>query len=636
MISRLLFYFFLSSFFYQSYSQVVGTTDKKAQKLFDKGKEYVAERNFLEAVESFKKAIKRDSGYSEAYYNLASIYTLYRIQDTTFIYLDLYAKVTPMTAIPVNRALVLARNYFQYGMYQQAGKYIDYAYDSNKQLFVSFNNSLLKQSIEYSIDNYQENKSEQFQILPESVNKYYTQYFPAITIDNSSLVYTKRDGYDPGFDEDLVITNWNGKNWTESTELSENIDSQNNEGAATISADGRMLIFTSCDEGKTFGSCDLFFAKKKGMTWSIPYNMGDAVNSVYWESQPSLSADGKTLYFSSNRPGGNGLRDIWYTEQKNGYWTKPKNLGRKINTPADETTPYIHVNNQSLFFSSNGHVGFGGYDLYVTEKSAGEWSKPTNLGSEVNDFHDQVSWVLTADGSLAYYAYESTTEDKGRSYIVSKEIENDSIINKTAAYVTGRIRDSKTKKPLKANIKLYDLETSNVDYNTESDIISGLYFIALTEGKEYGFYISSPGYVFEDFHFEPKEREGLQPDTLNVFLDPIEKGKSMVLENIYFKFDSYELEIKSRSELIEVADFINENGLYVLIEGHTDQMGTDEYNVELSNNRARSVYNYLIDLGVSKDQLRYKGYGSKRPLFQTKDKYSANRRIEFKIVDKKS
>lgn len=624
----------LFPFFFSLAQRDLGTNDRRAIKFFDRANEAISNRNFAEGLEYYNRAIERDPDFREAHYRLFATHNLLRNLDTAFYYLRKYEKLVDPTKISGRDAFVLAREFYERAYYGKAHRYIMLADSLNARLFDSYLNSLLKESIIYSAANYSESIQVDKQPLPPNVNKFFTQYFPVVTIDEKMLIFTRRNGYQVNYDEDLVVSYYRNGEWSEAESISENINSRYNEGAATISADGRVLIFTSCDQGKTFGSCDLFISTRKGMLWSKPFNMGSRVNSPYWDSQPSLSADGKTLYFSSERPGGMGRKDIWMSERLESGWTKPENLGGKINTPGNEITPYIHVNGRTLFLSSDGRPGFGRLDLFVAQKEDTLWSKPVNLGTAVNNNEDQLSWVLNADGSRAYYSEEFLTgEGALRSDIVKINVEADSLIVEKSAYITGRVRDKETKKPLKATIRLYDLESSKREYNTDSDPVSGIYFIALNEGKEYGVYVSSEGYLFEDFHFEPKERVGLQPDTLNIYLEPIKEGSSFILENVYFEFDSYELSSKSQSELQEVAEFVQGNELNVMVEGHTDLKGSDEYNQTLSENRARTVYEYLLTLGVPRSQLQYKGLGSSQPISTSKDEQQLNRRIQFKIVN---
>ncbi len=264
------------------------------------------------------------------------------------------------------------------------------------------------------------------------------------------------------------------------------------------------------------------------------------MNSKNWDSQPSLGADGNTLYFSSDRPGGVGKRDIWYTQRVDILGLNPKTWG--IITQKDDVTPFIHTNGENLIFASNGRVGFGGYDLFMSEQKESKWQAPNNLGNSVNNNLDQLSFIISADGSMAYFSQEFKKADgKLRSQIVQWPIANDSLVKNTSSYIFGRVTDAVSQEALKAKIELFDIFTNELKYSTYSDSISGEYFFALNEGLSYGVYARAKGYFFEDFRFDIQNSSSGQPDTLDIILSPLEVGASMILENIYFELASYEL-----------------------------------------------------------------------------------------------
>jgi Tol biopolymer transport system component len=283
----------------------------------------------------------------------------------------------------------------------------------------------------------------------------------------------------------------NGK-WTHPESISKNINTRLNEGTCTISADGRKLIFTSCTGRDGIGSCDLYETKKIGSDWTTPKNLGRNVNSVEWESQPSLSADGRTLYFVSDRRSGLGRRDIWIsTTDENGNWTKAVNAGKQINSQFDEISPFIHANNRTLFFASNGLPGFGGYDLFSTDKDSTAWTMPKNIGAPINDNEDQFSLFITADGKKGYYSHEETLESGfSKSKIFEMVIPEESQIEFRSNYVKGIIRDKDDKHPISAKIELINIRRNRVESLVDSDSITGEYLMVLTHGAEYAHYLN--------------------------------------------------------------------------------------------------------------------------------------------------
>ncbi len=473
--------------------------------------------------------------------------------------------------------------------------------------------------------------------LPKEINRYGLQYFPVLTIDERTIIYTKRDSNSQGADEDIVFSVKSDSGWTMAQSLSDKINSDQNEGASTVSADGRTLIFTSCDDGRTYGSCDLFISQKVGNEWSEPVNLGAVVNSSSWDSQPSLSADGRTLYFSSNRPGGYGKRDIWVSRYDKDKWSVPVNLGESINGSDDEITPTIHANGQLLFFSSKSHLGLGGYDLFYSTKQNKIWEPAVNLSYPINTHNDEISIYVTPNGRFALYAKE--TQESGRvikSEIVKTKLLSGFLDVKPTSYITGRVFDEESGVSLHANLKLMNLQDSAEVYITSSDPSSGVYFLSITANTRYGVFIDMKNYLFDNLSIESKDNSILNPDTIDIALKPIKVGNSIVLENLYFDFDSYHLTENSQQELKELSAYLKENPeLSFVIEGHTDASGANDYNHSLSLKRAQQVVDYLSAHGIAKTRMRAVGYGSTKPVSNetSLSRSAVDRRIVFRIVE---
>jgi len=460
-----------------------------------------------------------------------------------------------------------------------------------------------------------------------------------LTVDEQQLFFTKRSGQSVSYDEDIYrsVRNADGY-WTIPESISPNINTPHNEGTCSISADGRVLIFTSCDNRRGYGSCDLFISEKTGMEWSTPKNLGHIVNSPSWDSQPALSADGNTLYFISDRPGGVGRRDIWVSRKSpDGEWGQPVNLGPAINTREDEVSPFIHSNGQTLYFSSVGYPGFGGYDLYKSEKFHGEWSKPENLGYPVNTHEDQVSLFVTASGKKAYYSLDQYTEGGYPiSRIYSFDIPEEISVTNKSYYVKGRVTDKENGNPLMSRLELWDIEKDEWMSYTFSDSLTGDYYMVLTEGSEYAFYINKKGYMLETRNFTIEKGHEIDPLVIDFQLARLVEGEHSVLNNIFFDLDSYDLKEKSYTELNRISEFLKSNpDVRIEISGHTDNTGSEEYNLDLSNKRAETVFNYLIEKGFTLERITFKGYGQSKPAFpnDTEENRSKNRRIEFLVIE---
>jgi len=335
------------------------------------------------------------------------------------------------------------------------------------------------------------------------------------------------------------------------------------------------------------------------------------------------------------------MRDIYVSHlSEDGKWEKPKNLGTEINTAQDEVSPFIHVNGQTLFFASTGYPGFGGFDLYQTEKNGEAWTPPVNLGYPLNTYGDQVSLFMTADGTKGYYSLEKGREGVDyTSTLMEFDVPESIRVKNRSNFVKGIIRDAETRQVLSAEVELFDLNEQKREYSVQSDAVTGEYMMVLTEGSEYALYVDKEGYLFESFtfnytdDFHPSLK--LEPIYIDIYLQPIKAGKETVLNNIFFDTDQYVLKPKSKTELEKVIRFLKENpDIRIRINGHTDDVGTEEYNEQLSLNRAKAVYEYLIETSISSGRLDYKGFGETKPIAANDSEINRqkNRRIAFEII----
>lgn len=587
----------------------------------EKGNVALKQRDFAMAKDCFSEAIGLDSLYGEAYLKLIGVISALKRPEEAHQLRLLYTQKLPTASIAPQVWNQLASYFFAKGAYAQAD---DFIRQSAKV------DSLLYKSILFSLDQMQNRDSLLIRELPPQVNRYAFQYLPTLTVDNRTLIFTARSSNTS--DENIVMSQFDGQKWSVADILSPAVFSRFNEGACSISADGRTLIFTSCEGRQSYGNCDLYITKKIGEDWQDPENLGRRVNSTSWDSQPTLSADGKTLYFVSNQTGGMGGRDIWVTKWEAEGWSYPKNLGALINTPLDETTPFIHSNNETLFFSSNGHVGLGGFDLFKVEINALP-HKVINLGYPINTHQEEVSLVLSSDGLQAFFAKEEATGGViTSSKLVTFEVPVQKMLVSGATYVTGTIRDISSKEPIEASMEIIDLMTRERVYTTMSDAKSGRYYMVLPQNRTFGVFIEKQNYLFEDLSFATLNKAS---DTLDIYLQPLSKGAKMVLENIYFAFDSDELDSTSYEELARVAVLLkNHPHLKVEISGHTDNVGPKTYNVLLSERRAKQVSDALHKMGIPIGQLKYRGFGDIEPISSnsTEDGRKRNRRIQFQIL----
>jgi OmpA-OmpF porin, OOP family len=618
------------------------STNKKAIKLFEQSESALLQRNFDLAVDLLTKSLDKDPNFIEAHLRLASTYrTLLLAPKAEFHYAEII-RIDPENKKLAGAYFALAEILHRKGEYEKAYQYVtkfselvgtmDPRVKADVQkltLSTDFARKAVKNPLEFKPE-----------LLPPPINSFMMQYFPVLTIDQNTLIFTRRLGNRANDDEDIVISTRKSmtEHWSEPTSISPNINSIYNEGTTAISADGRTLIFTSCHGRPSFGSCDLYVSYKIGDEWSEPENMGNNINSGAWESQPSLSSDGRVLYFVSDRKGGQGRRDIYMSKKdENNKWLPAWNLGKEINTPDDEISPFIHFNGQTLYFSSNGHPGLGGFDLFESQKADENWGEVKNLGYPINDHNDQVSLFVSADGTKGYYSQEYAREgQRERTELYTFDFPASLIVKNRSNFIFGKVIDAETKKPLNAEIELKDLNKNTLVGYTKSDPVSGEYLMALTEGADYGLFVDRVNYLYQSYTFNYADSHSMQPIEKDILLRPIKRGAITVLSNLFFEVDKYELQEKSIPELQKVILFLNNNPrVRIQINGHTDNVGADDYNMQLSLNRAKAVYDYLIKEGVPRHRVRYKGFGKNNPVASndTAEGKSQNRRIEFELFD---
>ncbi len=476
--------------------------------------------------------------------------------------------------------------------------------------------------------------------LGPSINTDHEEYFPGLDIEEKTLYFTRRDGslliYEQN--EDLFYSDLKGYHdgmvWGESINLGNPVNTPENEGAFSASPDGKYLYFTSCSRKGGIGRCDIWYTTRSGDKWTEPKNIGKPVNSREWESQPSISADGVTLFFASNRPGGFGGTDIWYSIKTANGWGQPRNLGPEINTAGDEQFPFIHNDGKTLYFTSEGLPGMGKSDIFLTRLVNGKWTKPMNLGYPINTPENEWNFMVNRSGDMAYFSSTGLTPNYGGMDIYSIELYNEARPNRTS-YVRGTVYDVETGKNIRADIELFNLESGDKVTHTFSDAQSGLFLLNLPSNSDYALEARADGYLFHSENFALRESSLDKPFELRIGLKPIKSNETMVMQNVLFEVDRWDLKSESFVELEVLVNFLNRNPeLRIEIGGHTDNTGSESHNKTLSNNRARSVYDYLISKGIDANRLSYKGYGSSKAIADndTPEGRKLNRRTEIRIL----
>ncbi|TAF66913.1 MAG: hypothetical protein EAZ55_04385 [Cytophagales bacterium] len=635
----LLTFFIVNGIFAQN---IYNSTNVQAIKLYEKGLEKYNARYYDEAKDLFSQALEKDANFAEAHFRLATIHELYKNEAKMLFHFEKAVQNAPTKkafarAYPMLIYFTLLTADYDKTL-QYCEQFIQLKPDDAAALQYA---KKVKGDCLYAKEHINTVLPYNAIALPAPINQLYLQYFPALTADNQYLIFTGRKATNnpqrPSGDEDMYISQWNNGQWSNPTSISNQINTAENEGTCSISADGRTIVFTSCNSTPdNLGKCDLYITRKIGDEWTKPVNIGAPINSVAWESQPSLSADGKTLYFVSNRPGGLGGKDIWvsYLGTDN-RWTMPKNLGNVVNTVFDEVSPLIHVNGKTLFFSSNGHTGFGGYDIFSAERQANlSWTAPKNMGYPLNTHEDQVGLFITTDGTKGFYSVEKIENGTLKSSILySFDLPPEMRPSVVSRYVKGKVYNAQTKEPLKADIDLYDLNNNIKQSSVSSDEKNGTYLIVLNEKTQYGLQVLKPGFAFKSLSFQPDENN--VATEIDIPLEPIVTGTVFRLENIFFEYGKYDLKETSKTELNELVTFMKANpNVRGEISGHTDNIGQAQANVTLSENRAKAVYDFLVAASIAPNRLEYKGYGDTKPDADngTEEGRARNRRIEFKIL----
>jgi len=618
-------------------------TKKSVINLCKKATTEIELQNYPKALEYLYKALEKDSNYSEIYIRMGDIYNFtLKSCDAANCYnkaLTLIENPDPILYMFAADEELKCGSYLQaYNNYQNYLKY-----SKNPELI-----EVAKKNIEkctFALDAIK-NPVQMTPInLGPKINSEWDEYLATLTADEQEIIYTVRRPRDKNTicafcatEEDFYSSFLDSTGtWEPRFALGTPINSSYNEGAQTISPDGKYLFFTLCNAESGYGSCDLYWSKRIGGRWSRPRNFGAPVNTNFWESQPSIAPDGKTIYFTSNRPGGEGGTDLWKTEMVDeGVFTIPVNLGNTVNTASEEDAPFIHPDGTTLYFVSTGHPGLGGRDIFFSQLLAdNSWSTPKNMGYPINTSADELNIFINAKGTKAFYA--SDKEGGVGGLDIYYFMLDEHLRPTPVTFMKGKIRDSETGQPLEADIEMIDLNVNKVITSTKSDPVTGEFLACIRTGTNVLLNISHPFYLFysENFYLKKIASE-LEPVLKDINLQKPSKGSTLVMNNIFYEVNKSDLKQESFIELdILVGYLIKNKNLKIEIGGHTDNQGTDEYNLTLSLERSKSVYNYLVKKGIDPQRLTYKGYGESVPVQSndTEEGKAANRRTEIKILE---
>ncbi len=634
---------------------------KKAEKLVKEATEEIKLKHFLPANGLLKKALEIEPEYAQAYFLLGLI-NVKRVDYNVKAAEQYFTKAIELCpAIDVYAYYYLGDIYFGAKKYDLAAK--------NFKMFLKdvekikddkdYNDANEKYSIVKFFD---KGTSKPMPFKPKpvmGVSSPLDEYLAIISPDNELALYTRRiemkqktvfTAADPKFIERFMISKRKPDGEFDNGEyMPFPFNQQNNEGGATLTIDNRELFYTVNKlDAKKYMNGDIYTSKFEHGQWTDIKPLGPNVNLPNsWESQPSVSSDGKTLYFISDRPGGFGGYDIYKsTRDENGEWGKAVNMGKTINSPGNEKSPFIHSDSHTLYFASSdregddgqyykGHLGFGGYDVFYSKMNDdGTWERPKNIGYPINTEADETSFFVSTDGRTAYVASNKIVGGPGGWDLYSFDLYPEARPEKVSL-IKGEVKLSDKKdEEIEAKVELKNAVTrkvTEIPVNKET----GQYVAAIKFDNDYILTVKKENYAYESKYISAADT--VKPVPVVFEVKPIEKGTSYTINDIYFESDKYDLNDKAKLVIEGFAEFLKDHPLLsVEIQGHTDNVGNPDYNLFLSDDRARAVYDYIVKLGGDSKRLSFKGYGRTRPIDSndTEKGRARNRRTEFFILNK--
>tara|TARA_B100000508_G_scaffold141064_1_gene145819 strand:+ start:25037 stop:26935 length:1899 start_codon:yes stop_codon:yes gene_type:complete len=616
------------------------TKKKSAIAKYEEGRKAYAMMNFELSIQLMNEALEKDPNFLQPYHLLAELYLEIQQYDKS---LENYRKVleinpqyNPVLYYTIANIELHTAKYEEAIVHFEKFKELTGVPEPFQKEFnllianANFGAEAVKNPVPFDPRN-----------MGQNINTNMDEYHPSITVDSKTFVFTAKDNVGksntgkPLIREDLYYSKKSSTNdWGRSVNYRGPINTRyNNEGSSCISHDGKYMFFTACELKTGYGSCDLYMSEMVGGKWKQPVNVGNKINSGAWESHPSLSPDGKSLYFTSNRGGGKGSFDIWRSDKdEEGNWLPAVNL--EINTSEGDQTPYIHADGTTLYFSSKGRPGMGEYDLFVTRiRDDGSFTEPQNLGYPINSEKHELGVIADPEGRLAYYASD---KEGGYGGLDLYEFELPEKVRPImTTYIEGNVFDRDSKAKLDAEVELIDLTTEKVITKTTSDKVNGQFLVSLPSNRDYALNVSRSGYLFYSDNFSLKGKK-VSSRKLEVPMVQIKAGEAVVLKNVFFETSKFDLKPESKTELNILVQMLKMNTtLKIEIGGHTDNQGNPTSNQKLSEQRAQSVMDYLVSQGIESTRLSSKGFGDTTPITSndTEEGRAQNRRTEFRVVE---
>lgn len=625
--NRLVLFLWVVVFLFCTANKGNAQNEQAASKLLDKAAIALDAQNYDECIQLLQSSIQKDTNYIDSYITLFQVYVKIKQQHNAIAIFEKAMQKDNEGCIPyfLKYATALA----SVGEYEKAYTILN-AYQTKTPAYQ-------QQSIQdlISICNFAKlHPADPFievTNVGDSINSSNAEYFPTITVQDSLFVFMRRDSYKR---EDFLYSTISNNGFSLAKPLSDSLNFADKKGAPSLSSNLNTLYYAAEYNEMGFGRYDIYMVQKKDSGWSFPINLGRNINSDFWESAPSISPDGQALFFSSNIPGGYGGIDI-YVAYKNKYgdWGKAYNMGPNINTKGDDQTPFIHADNSTLYFSSNGWPGYGGTDIFVSYKRVdGKWSKPTNLGYPINTFNDEGSIAVASNGKEGYIASDRA-DSRGGLDIYKLVLPKNAQANKTF-YFKGIITDAKTNKAIPGLVRLADPKDSTrfMLINVDS---SGLFVLSIPQFDSLGIQVNSPQHEYASMLLSKDSLNQMTGTTQYFNLSPIQNKFTKDFKNVFFEINAAQLKVASNIELDALVNYLASSpNATILIEGHTDNTGSELANINLSEKRANAIAQYLILKGIDKNRIASKGYGSSKPIADnnTVNGRAQNRRSSFTIT----
>jgi outer membrane protein OmpA-like peptidoglycan-associated protein/tetratricopeptide (TPR) repeat protein len=616
--------------------QILAQNKKAVECYLEANKQYREHGNTKKAIELLNKAIKKDPDFKDPYvlkvniYEEAKDYGLAKESYINYLLLDstdqttyyFFAKMLMDSGDPNMASEIIDKFYRVPQM-----KFFNPKKDASSERIMAKINSL-KVAISLAKEETQSIEDLNLTNLGPNINTEDLEYWPGMTMDKGVFIFTKLKRNDP--QEDFYYSKIVNGEYEAAQLLPGEIRTNRNEGTVAIHPDGNTIYYTVCNQEDGLGSCDLYYSHTNGIDWSPRKNMGSPLNSASWDGQPTISMGGNVMIFCSGRRGGFGGKDLYMSiRNSDGSWSQPQNLGPTINTVLDEEAPFLHYDGRTLYFSSNGHPGMGGLDIFVSRlNDLEEWTTPKNIGSYINTSGEEMGFYVEPSGEQAYFVSDRPGGYGGLdiwSFKLKEEIKP-----APANILTINIIDSKSKNPVTAKMVLTNLKNSRTILDTTLAKVKTYY----PSGGNYGLFAQANGYLpFSQNYNKPLNTKLGVNESITIELVAAAKGSSIVVNNIFFDFDKWDLKAESDPALKALVSFLNSNPeIKIEIGGYTDNKGSDEHNKELSEKRSKSVSIYLMDKGIKATRLSNKGYGSlSTDDNSTEEKRALNRRIEIKI-----